>query len=96
MVGAVVMESTGNEAADGAGGGGAARSKPAELSWLSVKSWDQLLAYEATLGTAFAGLPGAIESASQDWKVKQLVGRKICANPLLCMYAFNRRLIWST
>lgn len=36
---------------------------------MSAKAWDQLLAYEATLGAAFAGLPAAVESAPADWKV---------------------------
>lgn len=36
---------------------------------MSAKAWDQLLAYEATLGEAFAGLPAAVESAPGDWKV---------------------------
>ncbi|CAN0046856.1 unnamed protein product [Scytosiphon promiscuus] len=35
---------------------------------MSAKAWDQLLAYEATLGTAFAGLPRAVESSPSDWK----------------------------
>ncbi|CAM9936766.1 unnamed protein product [Ectocarpus sp. 6 AP-2014] len=62
LVGAVVME------ADAAGG--AARQKPSSLPWMSAKAWDQLLAYEATLGPAFAGLPAAVEAAPGDWKAK--------------------------
>lgn len=50
-------------------GGGSARPKPPSLPWMSTKAWDQLLAYEATLGSAFAGLPAALESAPADWKV---------------------------
>lgn len=80
MVGAVVMESSGEDdaAADGTGGGGGAggssslRTKPPNLPWLSSKSWDQLLAYEATFGGPFAGLPSAIESASGEWKVRRI------------------------
>lgn len=37
---------------------------------MSAKSWDQLLAYEATLGPAFAGVASAVESAPGEWKVK--------------------------
>lgn len=50
-------------------GGGTARSKPSSVPWMSAKAWDQLLAYEATLGTAFAGLPSAVEASPGDWKV---------------------------
>lgn len=75
MVGAVVMDSSTEvtsetEKKEGSGGGSAARSKPLALSWLPAKSWDQLLAYEATLGPSFEGLPRAIESAPEAWKVK--------------------------
>lgn len=71
MVGALVIESSGD--GDGAHAGGEAESercKPASLSWLSVKAWDQLMSYEASLGDAFAGLPDAIESAPDAWKVR--------------------------
>lgn len=68
MVGAVVVESSGDE--DGTGGaGGGVRPKAASLPWLSPKAWDQLLAYEATLGASFAGLPDAVASESAAWKV---------------------------
>lgn len=71
MVGALVMESSGDGGGAHAGGEGESeRCKPASLSWLSVKAWDQLMAYEATLGKPFAGLPDAIESAPDVWKVR--------------------------
>eukprot|EP00752_Nemacystus_decipiens_P017827 g15983.t1 len=66
LVGAVVMEASGNDDAAGA----SARPKPSTLPWMSTKAWDQLLAYEATLGAAFTGLPAALESAPADWKAK--------------------------
>lgn len=73
------MEASADSAVDGSakgegGGGGdtASRSKPPNLPWLSAKAWVQLLAYEATLGAPFAGLPGAIERASGEWKVINL------------------------
>lgn len=71
MVGAVVMESSGDSDAS-EGGGVGTRSKPASLSWLSTKAWEQLLAYEATLGAPFAGLPDAVERAAEEWKVNIL------------------------
>lgn len=74
MVGAVAMDTSGDGnggggGSEGGGGGGSARPKPANLPWLSSKAWDQLLAYEATLGPAFDGLPSAVASAADAWKV---------------------------
>ena len=78
LVGALVTEPSGEDGgADGGGTG--AESKPENLTWLSVKAWDQLLAYEATLGDAFAGLPYAIESMPHSWKVHSSTRRRLNA-----------------
>lgn len=75
MVGAVTMETSGDENGGGGSGsgrdGGAARPKPSNLPWLSGKAWDQLLAYEATLGPAFEGLPAAVSLSANEWKVTE-------------------------
>lgn len=73
MVGAVAVETSGDGnggGGSGEGDGGTARPKPANLPWLSGKAWDQLLAYEATLGPAFDGLPAAVASSAEAWKVR--------------------------
>lgn len=71
MVGALVVESSGEGSGAHAGGEcGGERCKPASLAWLSVKAWDQLMVYEATLGGPFGGLTDAIESAPDAWKVQ--------------------------
>lgn len=68
MVGAVVMESSADD--DGGGGNsGASRPKAPSLDWMSGKAWDQLLAYESTLGAPFEGLPDAVVAESSIWKV---------------------------
>lgn len=79
MVGAVAMETSGDgNGSGGSGGGGDGRNvrpKPVNLPWLSGKSWDQLLAYEATLGPAFNGLPAAVASSADAWKVTDAEGK---------------------
>lgn len=76
MVGAVAPDtsSDGNGGGGGSGSGGdggVSRPKPVNLPWLSGKAWDQLLAYEATLGPAFSGLPTAVASSADAWKVME-------------------------
>lgn len=86
MVGAVAMDS-GDDAGDGGGAGGA-RPKPANLPWLSAKAWDQVLAYQATLGPPFAGLPEAIESASTAWKVYSWFHARVSVRFCFCFSTF--------
>ncbi|CAM9370487.1 unnamed protein product [Discosporangium mesarthrocarpum] len=60
MVAAVVPEGAGIEN----------NPKPPGLEWLSVKAWEQVLAYEATLGKEFGGLADAMASAPGNWKAR--------------------------
>lgn len=74
MVGAVIMESSGDDGGTGGAGGGSSRQRPSHVSsWLSAKAWDQLLAYEGTLGPPFAGLCDSVEEQPKVWKVKERI-----------------------